>query len=552
MKTMQPTTTSRADAITNIQRTAMLVSGRISIVYDDKYFVTQNTFGDARDWVLWAARRARYANYWSHYEATIFEAFNTWSGSLKEAKALYQYIRSIYSPANRLGEFWATHVYGGPIDPAAGTGDLTPSAIPIITKNEAIRPALAKLWKDSNWQTHKETYGRFGAIFGDVGLYVEDDEQRQQVRLRVIDPRTIFDVDEDKQCNVRGYTFLEMRPDPRMDLNLQSGTVPAPYVAYQEIAERNGSQVIFETFLDGEPWPWSDTPRSTAMWFEDYGFVPMVRVKHRDIGLKWGASEFFSLTSKLYELDDQASKFGDYTRKAVDSPWLFAGVNAEDIQNSKNPRDKPDDQPGEGRARVPIIYCNDSNARAYPLIAPLSLADVLANIQSIMKVIEQEHPELTADLAMASGDASGRALRVAREKAEALVTQRRASYDDALVRAQKMAISIGAMKGYPGYEAFDAGSYARGDLEHSIGSRPVFALNQYDRLEQEKERSLIIKQFRDGGMPLETCMLRAGYSHAEVAAMKKARDEEMEYQLQQIQVRQAAAASDGASYGVNQ
>ena len=102
---------------------------------------------------------------------------------------------------------------------------------------------------------------------------------------------------------------------------------------------------------------------------------------------------------------------------------------------------------------------------------------------SILSEVERNHPELQADMATASGDASGRALRVARERVEAMVSQRRAGYDDGLVRAQQMALSIGGMKGYPGYEAFGIGSYERGELDHSIGDRPVFAVDEADRLE---------------------------------------------------------------------
>jgi hypothetical protein len=39
---------------------------------------------------------------------------------------------------------------------------------------------------------------------------------------------------------------------------------------------------------------------------------------------------------------------------------------------------------------------------------------------------------------------------VAREKVEAVVVQRRSGYDDAMVRANQMAISIGARRATPG------------------------------------------------------------------------------------------------------
>ncbi len=492
------------------------------------------------------------------------EWINIWGEELKEDQSLYEYVRSIYSPAHRLGEFWATHLYGGTLDPLAGPGDVVPSAIPIITDNDDLRPALARLWSISNWQVHKETASRFGSVMGDVFLTVEDDPVRRLVRIRVIDARTMFDVEKDMLGNIRGYVIAEMRPDPRLDLLTQSGTIPVPYVMYKEVCRRQGDEVVFETFLDNIPWDWNDPDRNGRMprgpggtpaplWIEDYGFVPMVHIQHKDIGLFWGLSEMFGLLPKLYELDDQASKLGDYVRKAVDSPWLFCGVNADDVTiTQNNTREQPNDTQSMGRQRVPIIYTGEPNAKAQPLIAPLNLEAVLSNIQSIMRVIEQEHPELTADLALATGDASGRALRVAREKAEALVVQRRAVYDDALRRIHQMALSIGAQKGYPGYEKFSQDSYEKGELDHTIGPRPVFALNEYDRLQQEMEKAKLVETLCRAGMPIESAMIRAGFTDEDIAAMKKARDDEAEYHLRQIQLRQLQAAADGASYGVTE
>jgi hypothetical protein len=259
--------------------------------------------------------------------------------------------------------------------------------------------------------------------------------------------------------------------------------------------------------------------------------------------------EYFGLVSKLFEVDDQASKLGDHVRRTVECPWLFAGLVPENMSITTN---QPDDKEGQGRQRVPIIYSSDSNAKAQALVATLNIADVLSNIQAIQKTIEAEHPELTADLAVATGDASGRALRVAREKAEALVTQRRAVYDEALVKIHQMAIAIGAQKGYPGYEGFGKNSFYSGELAHTIGPRAVFALNEFDKLEEELHRANVVKTLRESGVPLELSMIRAGYDEKTLESMKKMRDEEIEYQLRAVQTRQRQAMSDGANYGITQ
>ncbi len=121
------------------------------------------------------------------------------------------------------------------------------------------------------------------------------------------------------------------------------------------------------------------------------------------------------------------------------------------------------------------------------------------------------------------GAASGRARRIARERIEARVVARRAGYDDALVRAQMMAISIGGMKGYEGYEAFNAESYANGELAHSIGDRPVFAVDTMDHIEEGQARANVLASLTASGVPVVAAMELAGYPPKRSRRSKKER-----------------------------
>jgi hypothetical protein len=105
-------------------------------------------------------------------------------------------------------------------------------------------------------------------------------------------------------------------------------------------------------------------------------------------------------------------------------------------------------------------------------------------IQNQLMNLEKDYPELRYDSARATGDASAKALREVRKACESKVHGRRVVYDDGLVRAQKMALSIGGWRGYDGYDEWDLGSYAAGDLDPSIGERTVFLLDPLDRLEE--------------------------------------------------------------------
>jgi hypothetical protein len=234
---------------------------------------------------------------------------------------------------------------------------------------------------------------------------------------------------------------------------------------------------------------------------------------------------------KFIEIDDLTSKVDDEIRKTVDAQWLYVGLKPAAGDNSflgdedggeldcdgaawaggLPPIRRPRDGRRE-RSSTKIQWCSDPNAKAIPLVANLPIAAATAQIATLRTAIEADHPELQADMATSAGDASGRALRVARERVEAMVSQRRAGYDDALVRALRMAISIGAQKGYPGFGAFDAGSYARGDLDFTIKpDRPVFAVDNLDRIAEQQATAAALKAFADAGLPLEMAMERLGF-----------------------------------------
>jgi hypothetical protein len=118
----------------------------------------------------------------------------------------------------------------------------------------------------------------------------------------------------------------------------------------------------------------------------------------------------------------------------VSKPTPNAKATGGEIPSNNNPE--------PGREEIPTFY-GPLGADAKPLVAPLSIVDTSAYIKDILANIEEDYPELNADMHNVEGDISGRALRINREPAENKVQQRRPNYDDALKRAQQMAVAIG-------------------------------------------------------------------------------------------------------------
>ena len=356
---------------------------------------------------------------------------------------------------------------------------------------------------DSNWQIKKEIFTLWGAVLGDCALSIEDDPIRKKVYLKIIHPGIIKNVSLDDWGNVKEYSIEETRRENGKD------------VVYTETATREDANVVYQTFKDGRPFAWGDQKQN---WSMPYGFTPLIVQKHNDVGLPWGWSEFHPGRSKFQESDDLASKLSDQIRKTVHSAWFFSGMEKpKEKLTMSTPSGSTDerDKRQAGREDIPSLY-GPSGAQANPLVANLQIADSSNYIATILKSIEKDYPELALDVNNIQGVTSGRALRINQQPAADKVEMRRATYDDCLVRAVKMAISIGALNNYPGYERFSESSYQNGDLDFSIGERPVFKRDPLDDIEIDKGFWDEAVSAKSAGVPLVPFLERKGWSEDEI------------------------------------
>lgn len=457
---------------------------------------------DSADFSAFGARQLRYRIYWSFYENTAYRNIHKWATSYRNQHGLYKYIRNIFNPTYRLGEFWKAMTWGGMLDDEAGmTG-----AIPIQTNNEALRPVIARLWRESNWNVNKDIMTLQGSILGDVGIKIVDDAQRGLVRLEVIHPGMIRDVQVDPAGYVKGYELEEETtgPDGRKH-------------TYTEIASRDGDLVVYQTLIDGRPGAWQTDAAGDLVdtWSVPYTFTPFVILQHNNVGLEWGWSEIHPLRSKIHESDDLASKIHDQIRKMVDAPFLFAGVKKPSTQPETSGATPTQSRPEPGREEIPAIYSTDPAASATPLVAPLDLAASTQELQQVLSEIERDYPELQMDIWSAQ-NTSGRALRTARQRAEIKVKQRRGAYDSAIERAHQMAIAIGGWRGYPGYEGFGLESFDRGALDHSVADRPVFSRDPMDDIEQAAAFWDAAGRAINAGVALEAYLAEMGWDEERI------------------------------------
>lgn len=460
------------------------------------------------------ARRMRYQILWAFYENTAYRNIHTWATRYRADYALYEYTRNIYNPVGRIIDFWQMHLLGGELDPLAGDGTEQPSAMPIITENEALRPAIAQIWQWSNWQQRKDWLALVGPCLGDSAIKIIDDIARNKVYMQIIHPKTIKSIAKDDFGHIKAYTLEEERANP----NNPATTTP---VIYNEIVTRDeNGKVFFTTTLNGTPYPWNG---EEAEWSVDYGFVPFVHIPHIDVDIDYGWSEVHKIRSKVHEADDLASKLDDQIRKTVDVPWLFTGAKKPSASPTTTGSDSSRDRLSPGREEVPALYSSDPNAKAIPLVSDLDIPGVSQHIATILQDIERDYPELKLDILGLSGSISGRALAIARQPTVVKVKQRRVAYDRGIRDAQAMCVAIGGdRKVDPAFAGFGLDSYERGDLDHIIGNRPVFAKTEWDDIEINREfwaaAEVAVSRV---GVPLPTYLESQGWTNEQIRRLTR-------------------------------
>jgi hypothetical protein len=417
-------------------------------------------------WDEYTKRLTRYEIFDGYYNNMAYHTIVSFSQTLKYYEKLYKHVRGVYNPVMRLVELYVGKTYPGTLDlETAETG-----AIPIADADATLRKAIIQLWRASRWQQHKSLYPRFGGRFGDSFIKVVDDST--DVWLEVVDPRKIKDIETDSRGNIVKATLFYFK---RLDGKL---------ARYTEVI----TPTSFSTFIDDKPAPVFRNGRGdfVTTWENDYGFVPLVHIKHRDLGLQYGAPPFMGTVHKINELNDLASIVNDGARKQVEMPLVAIGVKSGDItygsDGSSNFND-PSDTPKKDTLRVLSLPPKDSDLKAIP--PTLSLSDANIIIQATLEEIERDLPELALHRVRAGGNLTAPGVTASYDDATSRIQEARGNYDGGLIEAQQMAIAIGGFRGYKGYEPYTLLSRNNGDTDHRIADRPVVSdtISRKEKLE---------------------------------------------------------------------
>lgn len=459
------------------------------------------------------ARKTRYMMNWAFYEGKQYDALSDglkeWVNAYKIAKGLYKYIRNIYNPVLRLGDFWTQAIWRGSIDADAGDSGAIPITVGKKAVENKLRPVIASIMKNSNWNVNKDILTLHGTILGDAVIYIRDDREHEQSRLEVMHPSNVVMADLDSMGFVKAY----MIEYPRIDNDGREAM-------YRETAEHGEAEneIIFKTYRDETLYAWDGNTDQDGnpvfQWSVFYGFIPLVLIQHKNVGLPWGLCEFHADVDKISEVNDEQSMMNDQIRKTINVKWLANWAKAD--QQTSIPASSPTtDRPQQGREDTGMIHINKADAKIQPFVAPLELDKVITNVEKMLGEWEDDLPELKSEVWSGGSGPSDSTILAARGRVEGKVEKRRAGYDSGFVRAVQMAITIGAVSKYPGYTEYSVDSYKNGALDFSISVRPAFP-------PQPSEIAAAKKDFWDGWskvkdtVPFKTYARDMGWSDEQI------------------------------------
>lgn len=412
---------------------------------------------DWRNWDEYWSRLNRYEVFAGYYHNIAYHSIVTYSQALKVTERLYKHVRGVYNPVKRLAESYVAKVYGGMLDIENGkTG-----AIPIQSDNDALLDAIMQLWIDSKWGQKKSLYVRNGAISGDSFIKIVDDIHRREVRLEVVDAGKIKDLRKNDAGEIE---YAELEYYIRGENNR--------HVRYNEKIDLDH----FAVTVDGKPLAMHSNGRNEPVseWRNDYGLIPLIHVQHMDMGLGYGAPAIYGSMHKINELNDLASILNDGMRKQVQMPLIFKNAKVGKLDmgaDQSSQTGQVDDTPRKDT--VTALNITGDNAEVYPVPPTIDITSGLTNIQEIINELEKDLPELALHRLRDSGQLTAPGVRSAYDDAIARYQEARGNYDTGLVEAQKMAVAIGGMRGYDGYQGFNLMSLENDSLDHQIAQRPV-------------------------------------------------------------------------------
>lgn len=406
-------------------------------------------------------------------------------------------LKPLRNPAWRVAEFYASKIFPGTL----------PDALPIVTENERIIEPIHFVWNRSNLSSLKQRWMRWFAIFGDLFIKVNTDEEKTKIWLEAIKPEYVTDFDVDER------NFLTMiRIDVPQDLD-RDGEVETWHTEFWDKENQTVQVWSHDGGLDVplEELP-SPTFQSDFMSMIGDDFIPIVYQPFRDDGSGRGAGAFSAQLDKIDEVNRQATRLAQTLFRYNRALWAISSSGTDKAGRPLPMVSMDSVVDGNG-----VVQIGDDQMLSLPpgaslqtLVPPINFDSALATLQEQMNELSEDLPELSY-YGISTGserEISGRAIRYMMDGMISRVEEARGNAEAALQRANEMALTVGANSGiFP-----SAGDWRNGDFVHTFTERPILPTDLF-------EEAQIIQMLTTSGMAIEAAAKFIGRDETEAAEM---------------------------------
>lgn len=400
----------------------------------------------------WIDRQHAYAAWDAYYDNSIYESFTNGgqrdqiNSALGNASAAD--LAGLYNPVAAVVDLYL-HVFAGAF------GDEI-KALPLDRAGAPTIAAIEQIWRWSNMTIVKQPLCRMAANHGSVGLRIvarnDPDPARRRVYIKPEHPRIIRDIEEDDRGNVIAAQ-LEYDETTGLGEGAKTTTIRE---------EMDKQEFRFYEVKNGQA-------TLTARFPNALGVVPYVLLRHDFGGDRWGRNAYAHARVPIDRLNAQIAHLDIQIHDHLRATWIVAA---------------PGDPPTEfNLADRRLIYFNTRNSTSNPfvqaMIANLDLSGALAQSQFQLGLIEDMLPELKATQGRFLANQSGETVAELRKPAENKLSLARANYEDAVIRAQEIALSWGILLGMwdlgtgMGARAAAERAYREGFESHRFNVRPL-------------------------------------------------------------------------------
>jgi hypothetical protein len=424
-------------------------------------------------------------------------------------------LKAIGNPTNQVVEFYAA-VLPGP--------DMV-----IQSDNLNLAEPIRKLWKWSNFDALRVVLARENAMLGDSFVKVVQNDARTRVYFQMIDPEYVVDFDVDARGNV-----VWIRIDVPRQRRLANGTLE-PYTEIEvwskaeqsyrlwEYDQRNGPVYSLDDDLARLKQPKVEMPLAAF----GIDFVPFVHIPFRRVpGEARGQAAVWPSIEKIVNLDliltalHQNYFAYDRPTTTLESPSVTSsGLGAPPpMIKQGNIDDGQTNVINWGRDK---LFRLPSGWTIKHTVPDINFAAGLAIVQDYWTMLVRERAELIwSMLAELGSNTSGVALKTMAAKAEAMGREARANWEQGVVRADMMGLTmmVGARLAEASIGSFDSPDPAT-SFDHAFEERPILPVVEMDEAQAELAKAQGFAAWVAAGLPFVEAAQRAGYTEEEAAGL---------------------------------